>query len=831
MIYDDYLSALAKILAEQTIEDNDVNNLYQLVNEELYNKLEELYFPSMPQLSRRLENLLLSIKGYSVCPEIIGKEVLAVFNHYTNTLIPLITHELEGDNFNWLTSNATQIPIILVDSKEIKIEAVNNFWGKTSITKEEYKLLIRYSNKSKIALNRMIKFFMIAVPLKNHDRCFILDNTYHTATSLLGSVVCKSIYKVWENDVKYLKPNSVYGVEYVLCKKEEYTLLLENNVITESNVKQIENLEECAEIFTGKCARLSLVDELNYAVSSLLGYYNNNMKECEFKLFRIRDDRVRNDDSYLVNFGEELEAELNEYKTAREQIENIIYRMEKVISAIDAKWNQHIDRKLSFVTERLSNMIFEYYFSVAGIDAAAERKCIKHLLDLNYENSELLLTYSKSINGTKVARPNATEDVVSWECAKMYIHFIDEICLNDEIERLLRCIGKRRLTTGKEWFYWGLLTENEEAIVRAVQLGCELAENRYFAENRDDYKAIDMLSQLLHPEACFKKGSKAVQDTRKYITEITDNRLVYLKIAAVVGNNNAMLSIVNMLFRNTVWQLFASRGVPLKKEDIKENFMLTCNTILGICNYLLSKETYVRDIKEMMAVTNFCLNRNLSEVRSTFYNRATSAAYMCKGYMFEYGQYETKNLDKALDRYSKVDSKEIPAVVKAKARVRKKIDYYNQKEQDEYKKDSDYSASSSSEVVGSSGCFITTAASCALHKGRDCDELNFLRKFRDEYIKASPEGRALVEEYYNVAPKIIQKINCEANASDIYAALWEKYIISSTNKILEEQWQEAQDIYVAMVVDLSRKYNIVINTEGYEKLYASTMKRLGYCHE
>jgi len=51
------------------------------------------------------------------------------------------------------------------------------------------------------------------------------------------------------------------------------------------------------------------------------------------------------------------------------------------------------------------------------------------------------------------------------------------------------------------------------------------------------------------------------------------------------------------------------------------------------------------------------------------------------------------------------------------------------------------------------GCFLTTA--CCQHKGLpdDCEELNILRKFRDEYV-----DKYLVEEYYKIAPSIVKKI-------------------------------------------------------------------------
>lgn len=53
-----------------------------------------------------------------------------------------------------------------------------------------------------------------------------------------------------------------------------------------------------------------------------------------------------------------------------------------------------------------------------------------------------------------------------------------------------------------------------------------------------------------------------------------------------------------------------------------------------------------------------------------------------------------------------------------------------------------------------SDCFLTTAAS--VHKGLagDCRELQTLRRFRDGYRCESPDRRAMVARYYELAPKL-----------------------------------------------------------------------------
>ena len=68
----------------------------------------------------------------------------------------------------------------------------------------------------------------------------------------------------------------------------------------------------------------------------------------------------------------------------------------------------------------------------------------------------------------------------------------------------------------------------------------------------------------------------------------------------------------------------------------------------------------------------------------------------------------------------------------------------------------------------SSGCFLTTA--CVEYKGLadDCEELTKLRAFRDNYLKTTEEGKAVVEEYYRIAPQIVEKINASAKKAEIY---------------------------------------------------------------
>ncbi len=68
------------------------------------------------------------------------------------------------------------------------------------------------------------------------------------------------------------------------------------------------------------------------------------------------------------------------------------------------------------------------------------------------------------------------------------------------------------------------------------------------------------------------------------------------------------------------------------------------------------------------------------------------------------------------------------------------------------------------------GCFLTTASVGAVGLADDCWELRTLRGFRDGFLSSFEAGRALVEDYYVRAPRIVDRIS----ARDDSRAIWLK---------------------------------------------------------
>ena len=59
---------------------------------------------------------------------------------------------------------------------------------------------------------------------------------------------------------------------------------------------------------------------------------------------------------------------------------------------------------------------------------------------------------------------------------------------------------------------------------------------------------------------------------------------------------------------------------------------------------------------------------------------------------------------------------------------------------------------------GGNSCFLTTAVATMRGEPDDGPTLTALRTLRDTFMQATPERRALVTEYYDIAPAIVAAI-------------------------------------------------------------------------
>ena len=110
------------------------------------------------------------------------------------------------------------------------------------------------------------------------------------------------------------------------------------------------------------------------------------------------------------------------------------------------------------------------------------------------------------------------------------------------------------------------------------------------------------------------------------------------------------------------------------------------------------------------------------------------------------------------------------------------------------------------EIKKIDGCYITTAMCRDTGKADDCDELQTLRKYRDEVMLHDELGRELVKEYYLKAPKIVEKIDQQTNHQDIYRHLRQHYIEPAAQAAKVGENERALQLYKNMVESLAEQY-------------------------
>lgn len=103
-------------------------------------------------------------------------------------------------------------------------------------------------------------------------------------------------------------------------------------------------------------------------------------------------------------------------------------------------------------------------------------------------------------------------------------------------------------------------------------------------------------------------------------------------------------------------------------------------------------------------------------------------------------------------------------------------------------------------------CYITTAVCDSFGKSDDCYELTMFRNFRDNWLIKQSDGKTLIEEYYNTAPDIVNKINSLDNKNEIYMNIWNEYLSNCLNYLENKQYNECKELYCKMVVNLKRQY-------------------------
>jgi hypothetical protein len=101
-------------------------------------------------------------------------------------------------------------------------------------------------------------------------------------------------------------------------------------------------------------------------------------------------------------------------------------------------------------------------------------------------------------------------------------------------------------------------------------------------------------------------------------------------------------------------------------------------------------------------------------------------------------------------------------------------------------------------------CFISTAACSTLGLPDDCDELMTLRWYRDAILLGSEEGRRDVQEYYAIAPGVVEVVDSRPDRRLIYRDIFRRYVRPAVRAIRGRQYARAHALFKATLRDAHR---------------------------
>lgn len=117
---------------------------------------------------------------------------------------------------------------------------------------------------------------------------------------------------------------------------------------------------------------------------------------------------------------------------------------------------------------------------------------------------------------------------------------------------------------------------------------------------------------------------------------------------------------------------------------------------------------------------------------------------------------------------------------------------------------------------GGGGCFLTTACARSLATEEAVGVLDALRAFRDRVLLGSTAGRALVQEYYVVAPEIVRRIDASADPRSEYRQIYFGLVCPAFEHVRTGQFAAAVEVYRRGVGELVLRWcpNLMISLEA-----------------
>lgn len=683
-----YMSILAKVMKTKNSSDSIVNKekynkLYYKIHSDFNNQLQKSLYPYTSDIVQKCDDMLDAMEPLFVCPEIIGKKCLLVSNHKTASIFEICNQLFDDKKFSSRLSKIyTQIPFIIVNTEnENVIEIINYANVRVLLSTNEFKFLVIESGKRKIALNKIVQFVLIKTKLYKEDVCIISDNVYAIAEKTFHRVISQRIANIDESGVNTIEKMhldrfaalamSDSVISDIQCnpslKKIHYIAYGEINGFVDAEVKQV---------------LYGFSDEFLSINTQILDYYDKQIIQSKTTRQNVIGDIVRLEDTKdktLQSIRKHEERREKKIESEAKDISCILKEIESLIAEIsnDIGDNYIIGKQ---IPRYVLDCIFESFFRMKKYGSGNGKVLLSRLYSFEYDNYDLVSAYVQIVSGKKTSFEPIDIKPAEWEKAKMLLRILEPEKIPEQILRLYVDTLGDRCKDGNELFAKALIFHGyiqNKILQESFDKGYEKAGMMLLEKYKKGEKGINLLSlaNALVPEACMVIANQKMElhkNDERRINNIFDWKFTYYKIAAAKQYTPAIAKIVDILFESRF-----SSGFQIPKDDLInekykgmiENGHLICK----LCRFLLSKMYHVNHYNEVLGVTLFSLNENLSEAMSLLSNAKSPLACYCKGNMYEFGGGVAVDLDQAIHNYQKAIENGL------KGRVEKRLDACKEK--------------------------------------------------------------------------------------------------------------------------------------------------------
>lgn len=868
----DFMALLSKVLTTAPANDSDIakslRELDGLLRDELPNALNAAGHPDAPALMAKCSAFQDALEMAVQLAQILDKPVVLLEGNTPSRSLAFLKECVKSPIPSICLKTDCDIPILVVHSDAIRMVAMNYSNSLVSLDlKEDYPMLLEGSRQFNIELARMVKYFILHIPLKTRAGTFILAQK--DAGCRFNRFI--ALRFLASRTGRLPKKSEALNEEYagILCEKQG------NDI--EQGLKILS-----AQTFALKMTKpiaiplYGFLEEFALLTSEIINYFMLYKRYSEKRIEGLTDDIIRvesgfssSDDDKKTDIAKtkkkssldiaslcEKERNLLESKTSNlHQLKHFLVRGKELVNTIITSLEAGITAS-RFLPADVREDVFKTFFK--AVDAGNSEyynQAIVRLQTLGFADIPLMKKYIKSKNTSRkdtldvdeVTRQCKRLKSDDWAKAKMLVELTDvENASIGLLEKLMIPLDGY-VVTGKELFVRAMIEHDPQKQKTLLMAGLfkgyapagQMLMEHISEEDNDAPNTILLLAQHLLPEACLAMGEAELSQfidkiARKKETKflpITIDKpcMLYFKLAASQDSSEALARIADVLFDTSFKDVYFIDKRPVSQQKLLVN---NAKIICWIANKLIGEHFQTAHFTEISGITLFCLNdkKFFFEARkllSSLKQRSAEASY-CLGYMSEHGLGCAKNFTSAVKYYKKA-LEDGPFTANGEY-VSKRLSAARQKSSKQFKdrigsynEDDDYSGSSETSSYSSGG--ITMVFLVTLGLGYHARALEEFRSFRDSCIKTSTLGKELVDEYYRVGPVIRHKIGHSGNAEEICEKLWLEHIEPIQQSIRDGKRKEATQALIDMQVELCNKYSIPYNeqlVDQFKKLNSTT---------